>query len=153
MNGMWIAPFGAGLVATTALTLVVFLPSWFGLPKANMVLALGKFIAHEKKLEQGLIPGLIVHYAVGIVFAWAYLLGFLWLEIPFSVLTGAMVGTVHGCIAMFVVGHLFLRGHPPQPSQGTELKARIAAWAQLAGHILYGSIVVGIYEVMVLYPR
>ena len=161
MSSFWIAPFFAGLIGTTVLTLLVCIPRWLGIKGADMVRGLGALSVRDRDSDQGFISGLAMHYALGIVFAWLYLVGFQAFGFSFSALTGALVGTFHGGLAMFVVEMIILERRPTEPprspSEGAPMsvsnQARVAALAQLIGHIFYGAIVAGIYQLFVTHPR
>jgi hypothetical protein len=149
----------AGLLATTVLTLLVSLPRWFGMKNVDMVRALGALVAKDRDPERGLLPGLLMHYALGILFAWLYLAGFRAFGFQFSALTGALVGIFHGGLAMLVVERIILRRQPRAADVSPEIharaddEARAAELTQFIGHILYGMIVAGVYQLLQSHPR
>ena len=83
---------------------------------------------------------------MGIGFAFIYS-GFLSLSsLPFNALTGLLLGSIHGVIAMLLVSILIMEHHPDPlyrnrgPSTGL---------AQLGAHMLYGTVVgsvVGLWQ-------
>jgi hypothetical protein len=82
--------------------------------------------------------GLSIHIAMGIGFAFVYS-GFLSLSsLPFNALTGLLLGSIHGVVAMLLVSILIMEHHPEAryhdrgPSTGL---------AQLGAHMLYGIVV------------
>jgi len=159
MSSVWIAPVFAGLLGTTVLTLVVCVPRWLGMKNVDMVRALGTLVGRASNADRGLLPGLLIHYVIGIVIAWLYLVGFRAFGFPLSALTGALVGIFHGGLAMIVVERIIFRRQPRTADQSPELhdraddEARAAELAQFIGHILYGSIVAGVYQLLQNHPR
>jgi hypothetical protein len=146
MSKLWIGPVFAGLLGTTVLTAVLALPRLFGIKSVDMVSALGALVSGEQTPERAFLPGVLVHYVLGIVFALLYLVGFRAFGFPFNPLTGAFVGIFHGGLAMVVVETIIFRRHPPgEDPHAEDSEARLAASLQFVGHILYGAIVAGIY--------
>jgi hypothetical protein len=146
MANVWIGPIFAGLLGTTVLTLLISLPRLLGMKSVDMVSALGGLVSGERVPERAFLPGLLVHYALGLVFAALYLVGFRAFGFPFNPLTGAFVGVFHGGLAMVVVETIVFRRHPRGENPHAEdNEARFAAAVQFVGHILYGAIVAGIY--------
>jgi hypothetical protein len=146
MSNVWIGPIFAGLLGTTVLTALVSLPRLFGMKGADMVSALGALVSRDQTPGRAFLPGLIIHYLIGLVFAALYLVGFRAFGFPFNPITGAFVGVFHGGLAMVVVEMIvfrrLLRGQDPH---ALDNEARIAAALQLVGHMLYGAIVAWIY--------
>jgi hypothetical protein len=158
-SSFWIAPIFAGFLGTTALTVLVCLPRWLGMRNVDMVRALGALLSPDRDPERGLMRGLLVHYVIGILIAWFYLVAFRAFGFQFSALTGALVGIIHGGLAMIVVDRIVLRRQPraldlsPEAHTRIDDQARAAEIAQLIGHILYGAIVAGVYQVLQTHPR
>ena len=146
MSNIWIGPFFAGLLGTTVLTALISLPRLLGMKSGDMVSALGTLVSGERTPERAFLPGLLVHYLLGLVFAALYLVGFRAFGFPFNPLTGAFVGVFHGGLAMVVVETIIFRRLPREEDPHAEdNEARFAAIVQFVGHVLYGAIVAGIY--------
>jgi hypothetical protein len=146
MSNVWIGPIFAGLLGTTVLTVLVSLPRLLGMKSADMVSALGALVSREKTPGRAFLPGLLVHYLVGLLFAALYLVGFRAFGFPFNPITGAFVGVLHGGLAMMVVEMIVFRRLPRgQDAHALDNEARIAAALQFVGHILYGAIVAWVY--------
>lgn len=146
MSNVWIGPIFAGLVGTTVLTVLVSLPRFFGMKSADMVTALGALVSTERTPGRAFLPGLLIHYLMGLGFAALYLVGFRAFGFPFNPVTGAFVGVFHGGLAMVVVEMvIFRRLARGQDPHALDNEARIAAAVQLVGHILYGAVVGWIY--------
>lgn len=161
MESFWIAPFFAGLLSTTALSVMVLLPRWMGMKNVDMVRALGALLRRDHDYERAFLSGLLAHYGMGLVFAALYLIGFRELGIPFTTTAGALVGMVHGGLAMVMVEMVILERRPrflgvsssAEAEQTAVNHARVAALTQFVGHILYGLIVAGVYQLYVTHPR
>lgn len=127
----------AGLAGTVAMTIFLMLPRWLGRVHVDVIQAGGSLVVGPGK-RSAFPVGLAIHIAMGIGFAFVYY-GFLTLSaLPFNSLTGLMLGSIHGVIAMLLVSILIMEHHPEQryhdrgPSTGL---------AQLGAHMLYGTIV------------
>ena len=146
MSNIWIGPIFAGLLGTTVLTALLSLPRLLGMKSGDMVSALGTLVSGEPDPKRAFLPGMLVHYLLGIVFAVLYLVGFRAFGFPFNPLTGAFVGVFHGGLAMVVVETIIFRRVPGgEDPHADDNEARFAAIVQFVGHVLYGAIVAGIY--------
>lgn len=127
----------AGLAGTAAMTVFLLLPRWLGRVHVDVIRAGGSLVVGSGKRSATPV-GLAIHTAMGIGFAFAYY-GFLGLSaLPFNALTGLLLGSIHGAIAMLLVSILIMEHHPEPryhergPSTGL---------AQLGAHMLYGTVV------------
>ncbi len=146
MSNIWIGPIFAGLLGTTVLTALISLPRLLGMKSGDMVSALGALVSGERSPERAFLPGMLVHYLLGLGFAVLYLIGFRAFGFPFNSLTGAFVGIFHGGLAMVVVETIIFRRLPRgEDPHAEDNEARFAAIVQFVGHVLYGAIVAGIY--------
>lgn len=94
----------AGLVGTTIMTLVVESAYYLGIAKINLLRALGSLLTRSEK--NALVPGLIIHYSIGIFFSLFYAT-LLALAPTTNVSTSIMLATFAGFVHGLVVGILF----------------------------------------------
>ena len=124
-----------GLVATLAMTLVMFIGPYMGLPKMNPAAMLSMMMGVH------VIIGWSMHFMIGIIFA----LGYVFLLHPFlkKVKSKVVQGIIFG-IAVFVFAQIMMAVHGaliggmPPPEEGMLLMAA----GSLIGHIIYGIVVV-----------
>jgi len=127
----------AGLAGTAAMTLFLMLPRWLGRVQVDVIQAGGSLVVGSGK-RSAYPVGLAIHIAMGIGFAFIYYAFLNLSSLPFNALTGMLLGSIHGVIAMLLVSILIMEHHPEPryhdrgPSTGL---------AQLGAHMLYGCIV------------
>lgn len=139
----------AGLIATTGITLVLWVINKSGWTNADMVRAAGGFLT--RSYENALRIGLVIHFLTGIVFAavYMYVLSFVMLEIGLknfvsSVALGGTLGFFQGFIvALAIVRFAYL--HPLPEFQEADYKVAIA---HIIGHIVYGMLLGLMFAVM-----
>jgi hypothetical protein len=79
-----------------------------------------------------------LHLGMGIGFAFVYY-GFLTLSsLPFNALTGLLLGSIHGVIAMLIVSILIMEHHPNSKYHN---RGPATGLAQLGAHMVYGTVV------------
>ena len=129
----------SGILGTGGMSLVMWLITRSGLANADMVRAVGSI--YTRSYENALLPGIIMHFTAGIIFAFLYVL-FLSLfslgSVGAYIGMGAMTGVFHGLVVSFLIVVLVAEHHPIEQFQkaGSEV-----AVAHLVGHIIYGLIV------------
>ncbi|MFM8765466.1 MAG: hypothetical protein ACKOEZ_11615 [Spartobacteria bacterium] len=127
----------AGLAGTAAMTLFLMLPRWLGCVQVDVIQAGGSLVVGSGK-RSAYPVGLAIHIAMGIGFAFIYSAFLNLSSLPFNALTGLLLGSIHGVIAMLLVSILIMEHHPEPryhdrgPSTGL---------AQLGAHMLYGTVV------------
>lgn len=127
----------AGLAGTAAMTLFLMLPRWLGRVQVDVIQAGGSLVVGSGK-RSAYPVGLAIHIAMGIGFAFIYSAFLKLSSLPFNALTGLLLGSIHGVIAMLLVSILIMEHHPEPryhdrgPSTGL---------AQLGAHMLYGTVV------------
>jgi hypothetical protein len=126
-----------GLAGTAAMTGFLLVPRWLGWAHVDVIRAGGSLVVGSGN-RSAFPVGLSIHIAMGIGFAFIYY-GFLSLSsLPFNALTGLLLGSIHGVVAMLLVSILVMEHHPEAryhdrgPSTGL---------AQLGAHMLYGIVV------------
>lgn len=135
MNVLAIAVSGiAGTALMSLLMTIIHRSQW---ANADMVRALGGLIT--KRYENALLPGLLIHFLSGIVFAFPYALVLGLLDNPSIVvltLAGALLGFVHGFAVSFVLLAAVSERHPLPMFRTAGFEV---ALAHIVGHIAYGA--------------
>ncbi len=126
----------AGIVATLAMTFVMWLVHASGFAEADMVRAIGSLVTRRD--EGALLPGLVLHLGAGALFAVPYVLvlratGFA--AAGALAAAGAALGFFHGAAMAFVLHALVAVRHPVDRFRnvGFEVGA-----AHVIGHVVYG---------------
>ena len=137
--GVYLLTLATGLVATFLMTLVLYSIHWRGFANADMLRALGSILTRSE--QTALIPGTVLHFLFGIVFAFIYV-GF-WSSLPISALwtylaLGAIFGLGHGLVVSFALVVLVAEHHPLERFQRVGMGVAVA---HLIGHVVYGLVV------------
>ena len=139
-----------GIAGTSAMSFVMWFITKEGIANADMMRAIGSILTDE---ESAFSTGLTVHYIVGIVLAFVYLL-IISLFQPQSLWAytglGAMIGLFHGVAFAFLLVVIVAEHHPKESFREAGLEV---ALAHLGGHIVYGlvvGLVAGVFAVKVL---
>lgn len=134
-----IATIIAGIVGTTGMSLLLWALTSSGLARAPMITAIGSMATGSQ--SNALIPGLIIHYIVGILIAFVYAL----LISLFSPMTlaayiaeGGMIGVFHGVAFGFILVVSVAEHHPLKEFRDAGLEVAVA---HFAGHVFYGLLV------------
>jgi uncharacterized membrane protein YagU involved in acid resistance len=127
---------GAGVVGTTLMTLVMSIVHERGWATADMIRAIGSAVTGS--YERSFKPGLLLHFALGIVFAFPYVLVLAGVNLPSiwgMIGVGGLIGFVHGFVMSFILIAAVAEKHPVQQFQraGFEVAA-----AHVLGHVAYG---------------
>ncbi len=126
----------AGLAGTALMTLLMTVIHRTGLAQADMIRALGALIT--RSYERSLVPGLLIHFASGAVFAFPYVFVLGGLDLPSTAATiglGALIGFVHGFVMSFILVAAVSEEHPVE--QFREAGFEVAA-VHVLGHVAYG---------------
>ena len=118
------------------MTLLLQIPQWVGLGNIDIIRAAGALIT--RKQESAFLPGLIIHFGAGIIFAYAYVLLLSLSHIPINPLTGLFLGSLHGALIMLLVSIMILEHHPIATYHD---RGPMTGFAQLLAHMVYGLIV------------
>ncbi len=126
----------AGMVATIAMTLVMWLIHASGFAEADMVRAIGTLVTRGR--GGALVPGLLVHLGAGAVFALPYTLVLRATAFQGAgalAAAGGAMGFLHGAAMAFVLHALVAQHHPIDRFRnvGFEVGA-----AHVVGHVVYG---------------
>ena len=132
-----------GIVGTFLMTGFLLLPRWMGWGKIDVVRAVGSLMTRRR--ERIFRLGLLLHVAMGILFAFLYA-GFLNLShLPFNAMTGLLLGSLHGVIIMLLVCVMIMEHHP---IAGYHEKGLGTGLSQLFAHMLYGATLGWIVSIM-----
>lgn len=132
----FLTPLLGGVLGTLVMTLIQLVPPSLGYGRVDVVRALGSFVTHDR--ETALTPGLVMHYGMGILFAYFYLFAFRATHIPLNFLSGAFAGMIHGVTVMLAVAVVVLEHHP---LARYHQRGAATGVAQVIGHIAYGATV------------
>jgi uncharacterized membrane protein YagU involved in acid resistance len=133
----------AGALGTGAMTFVLFVPTWMGWGRIDVVRAVGSFVSHDR--DHALWPGLALHFSIGILFAFVYWGVLAAVGLPLNVLTGIHMGAIHGIVIMLLVAIAILEHHPLQQYRD---RGPMTGVAQVLGHVVYGGVVGAVYQLM-----
>mgnify|MGYP000388472499 CR=1 FL=1 len=129
----------SGILGTSGMSLVMWLITRSGLANADMIGAVGSI--YTRSSENALLPGIIMHFTAGIIFAFLYVV-FLSLfslgSVGAYIGMGAMTGVFHGLVVSFLIVVLVAEHHPIEQFQKAGAEVAVA---HLFGHIIYGLIV------------
>lgn len=131
----------AGFIATAAMSGALYAIHWRGLAEADMIRAIGSIVT--RKEENAMLPGLILHFLSGIVFAFLYVI--VWSALPIEdfvfvayVSLGLFTGFAHGLVVSFVLVVLVAEHHPVPRFQQAGVEVAVA---HLAAHVIFGLLV------------
>jgi len=126
-----------GIAGTMAMTLFLLLPRWLGWAHVDVIRAGGALLVGPGN-RSAYPVGMGLHIGIGIGFAFVYY-GFLTLSsLPFNALTGLLLGSIHGVIAMLIVSILIMEHHPNSKYHN---RGPATGLAQLGAHMVYGTVV------------
>ncbi len=129
----------AGIIATAAMCVALFIIQWRGLAEADMVRAIGSIVTRN---EQNAMPiGLVIQFVSGVGFAFLYII--VWSTLPIAefqhyVLLGLVTGFAHGLVVSFMLVVLVAEHHPLPRFQNAGMGVAIA---HLVAHVVYGLLV------------
>jgi|GEM_PF-244825 len=130
-------PLVAGLIATTIMTIVMFMAPLMGLPKMNAAAMLSMMLGVP------IFAGWLMHFMIGIIFAFGY--SFIFARVLNKVNSTFLKGAIYGLIVfvfaqamMFVMGLLM-----PIPQNNANIGLMMIG--SIIGHIVFG---IGVAEVV-----
>ncbi|MEO5969884.1 MAG: hypothetical protein ABIQ95_08150 [Bdellovibrionia bacterium] len=126
----------AGFVGTSTMLAVMSVLHTLKLANADMVRAIGSL--YTRSIKGSLIPGLIIHYSVGLFFAFLYakLLGILPITTVGSItIVSTFLGFVHGIIVGLALEVRVAVYHPVPEFKKVGFAVVVA---HIVGHIAYG---------------
>ncbi len=126
-----------GLAGTVAMMFFLLLPRWLGRTHVDVIRAGGALVVGSGN-RSAFPVGLGIHIAMGIGFAFVYSAFLSLSSLPFNALTGLLLGSIHGVIAMLLVSILIMEHHPDPRYHD---RGVFTGLAQLGAHMLYGTVV------------
>jgi hypothetical protein len=126
-----------GLAGTVAMTFFLLLPRWLGRAHVDVIRAGGSLVVGSGN-RSAYPVGLAIHIAMGIGFAFVYAAFLSLSSLPFNALTGLLLGSIHGVVAMLLVSILIMEHHPEARYHE---RGPATGLAQLGAHMIYGTIV------------
>lgn len=146
-----IAAIVAGLIATLAMTALMYMAPLMGMPKMDIVGMLGGMFNRQAATNGGLatggsnpVLGWMLHLIMGAVFGIVYALLWSAFGLKPSWHIGLIFGIFHGLITPMLMP-MMMRMHPnpPQMQSGTN-----SAMGMVLGHALFGLVVALVYRAM-----
>lgn len=128
-----IIPLIAGLAGTAVMTAFLLLPRWLKLGEVDVIRAVGSLIT--RRTDNAWLPGLIVHIASGIIWAYLYLFLLRLLTLPPGIVGFTFAGAIHGVIVMLLVSIVIMEHHPIARYHA---RGPMTGFMQLVAHVLYG---------------
>jgi hypothetical protein len=150
----WIGWLTFGFVATAVLTAILVAAQLARQTRMDLPTMLGTFVTAD--LDRARVPGIVIHFGIGQVFALFYASGFSLIGHS-GWLLGAGFGLVHGMLALTLIIPALPGIHPRMASERTGLEFSVleppALFAQnygrrtvavtLLAHVVYGAILGG----------
>jgi len=139
----WYSLLVAGCAGTSMMTLFLFVPRWAGWSKVDVIRAGGALVVGMN--AKAFTVGMGIHLSMGVGFSYLYA-AFLGLShLPFNMLTGSLLGSLHGVVVMLLVAILIMEHHPVARYHE---RGPATGLAQLGAHILYGATVGWVVSLM-----
>ncbi len=129
-----LVPALAGFLGTLAMSAFMLLPVKLGFERVDIIRAVGSYFTKDR--ETAFMPGLVLHFVAGIIFAYIYYAIFSFIRgIPINALSGLFAGLVHGVVVMLYVVIAVLEHHPNARYQK---RGPMTGFIQLVGHGIFG---------------
>ena len=144
-----LVPLLAGLLGTLIMALLQLLPAKLGWTRVDIIRAAGTYLTRDS--ETAFLPGMVMHFAVGIIFAYLYYFAFAFVGggLPLNALTGMLAGTIHGVIVMLFVTVAVLEHHPVTQYHS---RSPMTAFSQILAHAVYWLVVGSVCYVLAPEP-
>ncbi len=144
-----LVPLLAGLLGTLIMALLQLLPAKLGWTRVDIIRAAGTYLTRDS--ANAFLPGMVMHFIVGIVFGYVYYFAFAFVGggLSLNALTGMLAGTIHGVIVMLFVTVAVLEHHPTTQYQS---RSPMTAFSQILAHAVYGLVVGSVCYVLASAP-
>lgn len=128
----------AGILASLAMASFMYSIHFLGASNGDMIRVLGSY--KTRTYERSFGPGMILYLAGGVFFAFLYY--FIWQQLGLDgpkgiLISGALMGLVHGFIVSFWLVVLVAEHHPLERFRKIGFGV---ALTYIVGHVIYGSI-------------
>jgi hypothetical protein len=126
----------AGLTGTVFMSLVMWFIHERGWANADMIRAVGSFVT--KRYDNALLPGLLLHFAAGCIFAvfYVYIMRATGITNWFVLMQiGLAIGTMHGAAMVFILMAMAEK----HPLEQFRTAGPAVGWAHVVGHMAYGT--------------
>jgi hypothetical protein len=126
----------AGIVGTAFMSGLMTVIHRSGWANADMIRALGSLLT--RSYDKALLPGLLIHFASGIGFAFPYaaIVGaILKPEASGSTFFCVVIGLVHGIVVSLLLLAVVTQRHPVERFRGADFEVAVA---HVVGHLGYG---------------
>ncbi|MCC6711748.1 MAG: hypothetical protein IT344_00150 [Candidatus Dadabacteria bacterium] len=129
----------AGIVATSGMSLLMWAITRSGIAEADMIRAIGTIFTRSGK--SAFTVGLVVHYIVGVVIAFAYvalisIIGYS--SVAGAIGLGCLISVAHGVAFGFVLVISVAEHHPMERFRKAGMEVAVA---HFAGHVVYGFLI------------
>ncbi|HVZ66127.1 MAG TPA: hypothetical protein VG936_16285 [Lacunisphaera sp.] len=129
----------AGVLGGMAMEGSMWLIARVGLPRGDMILALGSLLTGSR--ANAYRVGVAVHVTAAIGFALVYTLLLVTLgftRMPLSFVTGLAVGALHGILVSLMLVWVVADHHPLEEFKEADL---LVGLSHFAGHVAYGGVI------------
>ena len=134
-----------GFIATGLMSMLLSFITRSKLANADMIRAIGSL--YTGSYENALVPGLVIQFASGVFFAFAYFMVMNFFFTPTllsGILGGLFIGLAHGLIVGFALVITVAEHHPVERFRKAGLTV---ASSHIAGHVVFGLVVGVIYAI------
>lgn len=121
----------------------LLLPRWLGVGKVDVIQAVGVLIT--RRTENTFVPGLIMHFGSGILFAYIYWGILVLMKLPLDWWLFSMAGAIHGIVVMLLVCIVVMEHHPIARYHE---RGPMTGLAQLIAHVIYGFVVGVVFQIL-----
>ena len=134
-----------GFIATGLMSLFLEFITKSRLANADMIRAIGSL--YTGSYENALVPGLVIQFSSGVIFAFAYFIVMNFFFTPTlasGIVGGLILGLFHGLVVAFALVITVAEHHPIEKFRKAGLTV---ASSHIAGHVIFGLTVGVIYAV------
>lgn len=126
----------AGLMATAAMTAVMYSVNAYGLASGDMMRAIGSYVT--RRYDKSLTTGILIHFAGGLIFALLYLLIWRIMDVQKPIIllySGALMGLAQGLVVSILLVIMVAEHHPLAKFRKAGFRVALIF---VLGHMIYG---------------